>query len=151
MSRKVWGPVTWKFLHTITAKLRPEYFKEQRTNIITLIKNVCETLPCPECRMHAMDNIKRARLDLITTKEDLVKFVFEFHNLVNRQTKKAEYSKDILETYNNLNLVDVVNEFASAYATSTHNIRLMTDVFHRNRFLEWLKHYLINNGQRFNG
>lgn len=150
MSKTVWGPITWKFLHTICSKVREEKFAEQRGNLIFLIRQVCETLPCPECRMHAVSNIKKARLDLITSKDELVKFIYEFHNLVNRQTKKAEYTKEILETYKSLNLIEIVNEFAYTYSKSTHNIKLMNDVFHRNRFLNWLREYLMNNGKSFN-
>jgi len=149
MSKTVWGPITWKFLHTMIAKLRPEHFREQRNSLIQLIKGTCETLPCPDCRMHAIQNIKRARLDLITSKDNLVNFLFEFHNLVNKQTRKQEYSKDVLKKYDDLETGKVVNEFAYTYSTVSSNVKLMTDNFHRQRFLVWLREYLINNGRCF--
>ena len=149
MTKSVWGPITWKFLHTIIAKLRPEDFKEQRSNLIQLIKNVCETLPCPECKAHAIQNIRNARLDIITSKDGLVDFIYEFHNLVNKQTRKQQYTKDILETYKVLDTAKVVNEFAYVYSTISTNSKLMTDNFHRSRFLVWLRQYLIENGKCF--
>lgn len=149
MSKSVWGPVTWRFLHTLAVKIRPEYFNVQKENLILLIKNVCETLPCPECKAHAVSNIRRANLGNITSKEKLINFLYEFHNLVNSQTKKMIAPRLILEQYKTQNTAEAVNRFAEVYSATTYNNRLMTDTFHRKRFLEWLKQYLINNGKCF--
>lgn len=149
MSKSVWGPVTWRFLHTLAAKIRPEFFNVQKENIILLIKNVCETLPCPECKAHAVSNIRRANLGNIVSKDSLINFLYEFHNLVNAQTKKRIAPRVVLEQYEIQNTAEAVNRFAEVYSATTHNSRLMTDSFHRKRFLEWLRQYLINNGKCF--
>lgn len=150
MSKSVWGPVTWRFLHTMAVKIRPEFFSVQRDNLVLLIKNVCETLPCPECKAHAVSNIKRANMNKIVSKDSLINFLYEFHNLVNTQTKKRIAPRVILEQYELQNTAEAVNKFAEVYSVSNNNSRLMTDNFHRRRFLEWLKQYLINNGKCFN-
>lgn len=151
MTKSVWGPITWKFLHTIVEKLIPEKFNEQRNNMIEIIKRVCETLPCPDCKLHAVQTIRSARLDLITNKEDLINFMYEFHNLVNKRTRKQHYTKDVLTIYKDVETAKVVNEFAYIYSNVSTNNKLMSENFHRKRFLVWLREYLINNGKCFNG
>lgn len=150
MSKNVWGPITWKFLHTVAAKITPEHFQSQRDDIIKLIKNVCDVLPCPECRTHANQNMSRANFSRIMTKDDLITFLFEFHNIVNSQTHKQQQPRSILDTYVNMKFVDVINEFASVYSSSSNISKLMNDSFRRGVFLNWLKTYLIRNGKCFN-
>lgn len=150
MSKSVWGPITWTFLHTMAVKIRSERFNEQRDNLVTLIRNVCETLPCPECKAHAVSNLRKANLGNIKSKEGLVEFLYEFHNLVNHQTKKRIAPRLILEQYETKNTAEAVNKFAEVYSATTHNSRLMADTFHRRRFLDWLKTYLLQNGKCFN-
>lgn len=149
MSKKVWGPITWRFLHTMCAKIRPEYFEVQRENLIHLIKSVCETLPCPECRAHAVSNMKSANTNYIVSKDRLIDFMYEFHNMVNSQTKKQKFPREILQQYEEAKTIDVVNQFAEAYSKSAGNNKLMTDTFHRRRFLGWLKSYITSNGGCF--
>ena len=144
-----WGPTCWIFFHCLAERIKEESFKEMYPIILQIIKDICAILPCPDCRMHAIQNIRRARLDLITSKDNLVNFLFEFHNLVNKQTRKQEYSKDVLKKYDDLETGKVVNEFAYTYSTVSSNVKLMTDNFHRQRFLVWLREYLINNGRCF--
>lgn len=150
MSKAVWGPITWNFLHTVAAKIRPEHFNTQRNDIIYLIRNLCDILPCPECRAHALQNISRANFSRIMTKEDLITFLFEFHNIVNTQTRKQQQPRTILEKYEKNVFSSVINEFASVYSSSSNVSKLMNDSFRRGMFLKWLRRYLIANGKCYN-
>ena len=150
MSRAVWGPITWRFLHTVAAKIRPEHFASQRNDIITVIKKVCDVLPCPECRSHALQSLNRANFNNIHSKDDLLTFLFEFHNMVNKQTRKQSQQRDVLQQYETANFGTVINEFASIYSATSNISRLMNDSFRRKMFLTWLRKYIIDNGKCFN-
>lgn len=150
MSKAVWGPATWRFLHTLAAKIREEDFAKIRPGLIECITRVCDVLPCPECRGHAMSNLRRAVLTNITEKAHLIEFLFQFHNLVNQQTRKPIATTAVLQQYETIQFEKVLNDFAAVYSTSTRNVRLMSDTFHRNRFLSWLRQFLLTNGKSFN-
>lgn len=150
MSKAVWGPITWRFLHTVAAKIRPEHFASQSKNIITVINRVCDVLPCPECRAHALQNLSRANFGNIRSKEDLVTFLFEFHNIVNNQTRKPQQQRTVLSQYEDLKFGDVINEFAMTYSANSNVSKMMNDSFRRKMFLTWLRKFFIDNGKCFN-
>ena len=50
-------------------------------------KDVCNHLPCPYCKNHAVNYIKLVNINDIKTKEGL-RSLFEFHNYVNRNSNK---------------------------------------------------------------
>lgn len=106
-------------------------------------------MPCPDCRAHALQNIGKANFSRIVTKSDLQTFLFEFHNIVNKQTRKQQATKDVLTQYDSVSFVTVINEFATTYSGSTNISKLMNDAFRRKRFLAWLKKYLLANGKCF--
>jgi hypothetical protein len=150
MSKAVWGPITWRFLHTVVAKIRPESFASQRNELLTLVRKVCDVLPCPECRSHAQQTLNRANFNNIHSKDDLVTFLFEFHNIVNGQTRKPVQPRTILKQYEAADFGTVINEFASIYSATSNISNLMNDSFRRKLFLTWLRKYLIDNGKCFN-
>ena len=150
MSKAVWGPATWRFLHTVAAKIRPESFASQRKELLALVRKVCDVLPCPECRSHALQTLNRANFNNIHSKEDLVTFLFEFHNVVNSQTRKPSQERAILDQYNTADFGAVINEFASIYSATSNISSLMNDSFRRKLFLTWLRKYIIDNGKCFN-
>ena len=150
MSRSVWGPATWRFLHTVAAKIRPESFASQRNELITLVRKVCDVLPCPECRSHALQNLNRANFSNIKSRDDLINFLFEFHNMVNAQTRKPKQMPDVLCRYESYKFGTVINEFAMVYSATSNISKLMNDSFRRKMFLTWLRKYLVDNGKCFN-
>lgn len=150
MSRSVWGPITWRFLHTVAAKIRPESFASQRDELITLVRKVCDVLPCPDCRSHALQNLNRANFNNVRSKDDLITFLFEFHNIVNVQTRKQSQQKSVVDQYASFKFGTVINEFAAVYSATSNISNLMNDSFRRKLFLTWLRKYLIDNGKCFN-
>lgn len=150
MSKAVWGPITWRFLHTVAAKIRSESFASRRNELLTLVRKVCDVLPCPECRSHALQTLNRANFNNIHGKDDLVAFLFEFHNIVNGQTQKPVQPRTILKQYEAVDFGVVINEFASIYSATSNISSLMNDSFRRKLFLTWLRKFIIDNGKCFN-
>ncbi len=62
MSNNYWGNITWVFLHTIAEKIKEEYYDNEKSQILLLIKGVCSNLPCPECKQHANQYMKRINI-----------------------------------------------------------------------------------------
>ena len=82
MYDKYWGPATWTLFHILVEKLIDDSLVKP---IIQLIKQICSCLPCPTCREHSTNILNNYSLyHTINTKEDLKRFVWEFHNQVNK-------------------------------------------------------------------
>ena len=87
--RMAWGPVTWRLLHTMAAKMREDLFLEapgKRKEWLEVIYAICTNLPCPDCANHSkqhLNSIQFLRTDL--SKSQLQKVLFDFHNKVNQR------------------------------------------------------------------
>ena len=149
MSKSVWGPATWTLLHTLAAKVIESEFTRERSYLIEFIHEICGCLPCPECRSHALSNLKAAKMNMITTKQQLIDFLYEFHNRVNQQTRKRIASKDILDQYYSLKTRDVVNTFCMVYTLNSKISKLMSDNFARQLLIKRFVAYLKDHGKSF--
>lgn len=149
MSKNLWGPATWTLLHTLAEKIIESDFPKERTALIEFIHEICGCLPCPECRSHALDNLKTARTNMITNKQQLIDFLYEFHNRVNQQTKKPLVPKDVLQQYAHLNTRDVVNRFCMIYSMNNNISKLMSDNFARQLLIKRFVSYLKSHGKSF--
>jgi hypothetical protein len=149
--KSVWGPPTWRLMHTLAAKIREDNFHLVRDDFIQLINRICDNLPCPECRAHAMQNIRTANLRNINSKSALIDFLYTFHNRVNASTGKPIFRREDLDIYNKYSTLKVVNAFIETYNRSQYNVRMMADAFHRSEMMKWLTSWLQRNGQHFNG
>ena len=117
MSINVWGPITWYLFHSLAEKIKDEHFIEEKDNILTLFKKVCNCLPCPSCKEHAQQNMKHANITSVKTKKDLKLFFMEFHNIVNSNTnKKIKFTlEQLTEKYRYANINNIVTQFINIY------------------------------------
>ena len=53
----LWGTFTWILFHWMSVQIKERYFVEERDNLVNIIKEICENLPCPSCRDHAKGSI----------------------------------------------------------------------------------------------
>ena len=53
MSQSYWGPSTWIFMHTLASKIKETSFPSFGKNLIMILIQICNNLPCPECAQHA--------------------------------------------------------------------------------------------------
>lgn len=104
----LWGPATWYLFHTLAEKIKSQDFNRLKNEIIYLIKLICANLPCPDCASQASHILSIYKnYHLLTNKEDLKRFLFEFHNIVNNKTKNEVFNNDILEKYKSGNLSNI--------------------------------------------
>ena len=145
---KRWGVPTWYFFHTFAEKITDKLFTNKRKECIDLLIEICNNLPCPYCRDHARDYIKKYKLDNVKTKEELKLYFLKFHNEVNKRTKKKIQDLKVLEIYKSMNMVKVYKyfrrEFFRTYYMSNHFSGWV-----RNMLLEKLNKFIVKNISEF--
>lgn len=144
-----WGHNTWIFFHCLAEKLKEDSI-HLIPAILNIYKEICACLPCPMCRGQATKLLKNYRLyNLITTKQALKQFVFEFHNIVNKKTNKPQQPKDILDTYADHNLyIDTMNWYRT-FNINIYNIKLSLDKMNIRHVKQRTYKFLVNNQQHF--
>ena len=67
----VWGPIIWKFFHTVAENIREENDGKLASEFFIHIRSICGNLPCPECTQHATSHIAKITPAMFKTKTDL--------------------------------------------------------------------------------
>ena len=109
MSR-IWSHPTWTFFHTFAEKVSNEFYVKNHDICITIIKEICKILPCPVCRIHATNYMKRVSINSCPNKESFKKMLYDFHNIVNSRLRKPKYPPSLLDRYKRVNLLSVMNK-----------------------------------------
>lgn len=140
----VWGPSTWVFFHTLAEKLKDESFAVIGKNLIHVIIQICENLPCPTCSSHAKQFWAKVSVGNIKSKTDLINLLFMFHNIVNKRKNVPLFKYEDLQYYKTRNVVETYNAFTRNFSTRG-NMKLLNESFHRNIMLAKLKKWLMRN------
>lgn len=148
-----WGAPTWTLFHTLAQKVDEKQFSRISKELIDLIKTVCHTLPCPDCASHAGHYVTSVNWNLITTKQQLIDQMWQFHNDVNRRKGFPFFPHELLEsTYSNKNVFEVVQVFMYHYEDkhSKGPNSAIAAKYHRQRISTRLKSWFNANIQSFN-
>jgi len=101
---KTWGPKLWFSFHNGAAKYPSNPSPIIKNNMKNFILGIPVILPCEKCKEHANQFIESNynNLDkIVSSRDNLFKFFFDFHNHVNRNTNKPEMSyEDAKKLYN---------------------------------------------------
>ena len=146
-----WGEPVWFFFHTIAEKIKPDVFPVIRMELLKIINNICRNLPCPLCAQHAGQYLDKTNLNTIQTKEQLIEFLYTFHNEVNKRKGFAIFPRELLrEKYAQANTVNIIRYFLTSFLDKSYSIRMIADDFHRKRLVDELGKWLSSNMQHFN-
>jgi len=146
MSKKVWGNITWKLFHSLSFHINDNATQENILECIEIIKYISFNLPCPTCSQHAAKLFKNVNINNCKNKYQLIQFVNTYHNKVNENIGKQMFNKELLfQTYSNVNLEQVLNDFFKVYQNLKSNRTMILYSFHRNLVLIRLKNYLMRN------
>lgn len=126
-SRAYWGNPTWMLFHTIAEKINNNYYTNNYMIIWNFIKDVCNNLPCPYCKTHAVKYIKLVNMNDIRTKEGFKRALFEFHNHVNRNSNKKIEDISILNKYKKANVLAIFQYFETHFFISYIGTRQFND------------------------
>ena len=91
-----WGPSAWNMLHVVAHSFPSSPTDEHRQHMHNFLHLFALHLPCPSCREHFTDLLKRnipeATADAFRSRDSLVMFMNDAHNEVNRRLGKREFS-----------------------------------------------------------
>ena len=115
MSKSEWGNVTWVLFHSLIENIKEETTPKFINEIFINIKLICNNLPCPYCKDHAMSYLNKYKNYNFDTKQKLKIFIYTFHNIVNKRLNKKPAPLEVLEKYKITNLNNILNTFKFIY------------------------------------
>jgi len=93
MKTSIWGPSAWTFLHAVSFSYPEDPSPEHKEAALNLFSSLQLLLPCGDCCSHYCSTFQRKDLlEHLESREKFSRWLVNFHNLVNRRLKKAEYS-----------------------------------------------------------
>lgn len=94
MNPNIWGPPAWKYLHSVTLGYPECPSEEDKKRMYTFMTSVGPVLPCFKCRDNFEAHLEKYPLDEKTlgSRSELVKWLINIHNDVNRYNNKAVLS-----------------------------------------------------------
>ena len=141
---KTWGPCTWYLFHSLAEKIKEEHFPALRLELLGIIKQICSSLPCPECAGHATQYMTRLNANRVRTKNDMKMMLLSFHNEVNTKHNKPIFNETQLnEKYSKARTNEVIKYFFQVWNTPNRNPKMMSNSLHKNlittTFINWWK------------
>ena len=149
-TKKEWGNATWFLFHTLSCKMKDEHFDELKDDFLNICSRICANLPCPDCSEHATSIMKNLNRGNIKTKKDLQMFFFDFHNSVNKRVKKPLFTESSMFMYRNAITKNIIFNYISTMSKKYHNIKLITNSFHRDSTMNDFKKWISHNSNKFN-
>jgi len=111
-NNNVWGPSAWTFLHTVTYNYPENPSGNDKKNYHNFFMNLQHVLPCKKCQAHYTENIQKYDLNnSLDNRDDLVKWLIDIHNEVNKDMGKRVWSySEVYNKYDNLHNSNLVNK-----------------------------------------
>ena len=90
MMTKIWGPIAWTFLHTISFNYPVNPTEEDKKNYMNYVLNLQHVLPCKYCRINLTNNLKKKPLLMcyMENRETFSRYIYELHETVNKMLHK---------------------------------------------------------------
>ena len=126
---KLWGPIIWSFFHIYAQQINPVFFKNNTKMCLNVINDICQSLPCPMCTNHAKQFLKNYNFNSIKTKEQLILFLFNFHNDVNIRTKKRLFTLEELEIYKRGKILKITDRMYKELSKPLRNDNFILGMF----------------------
>jgi hypothetical protein len=149
MSPKIWGPVVWTLIHSLTYNINTED-RRSIQELYYVINNMISSVPCPTCSKDGIAIMKTIRVNSINTKSDLVNIMIHVHNRVNSKLSKPQFNPiDNDKTYKDVNLVSYLNHYIHIMTKRKYNTNLMHGMG-MNRCIKEFISYIMKNKNLFN-
>ena len=145
-----WGNATWFLFHTLSYKLKDNE-TQHAPILLKKFVYICNNLPCPICRDDATGMLKTSMITLVKTKYDLIRFMWQFHNLVNKKLNKPIMSyEEHIDKYSQANTLKIVKYYQRILSKPSNNSKAMLDSFKRKDNVDDTINYIQENLHRFN-
>jgi len=146
---KPWEHATWNFLHCFVQNIKEHEFPNVCDDMVEHIISILSNLPCPDCSYHAIEFMSKVNYKNIKCKNDVITIIYELHNSVNKRLRKPNYPKNSLVKYSNMDFRIVCRLFIYHFNTKG-NMKLLSQDFQRQQFINKLKMWLNNHINKFN-
>ena len=151
MSKREWGNATWYLFHTLAEKLKPE-FSGEASELFRQIKLLCGNLPCPECSQHATSSLNAVNMNSINSRENLIEFIWQFHNRVNSRTGKSQYTREECKCkYSRAITRIILGNFLSVFKMNARNDKAMMHSYRRHLSTRVFEKYIYANTHKYYG
>jgi hypothetical protein len=95
MPPDVWGPIFWNTMHIVSLGYSVQPTDAEKAGMKAFFESLAVTIPCPVCRQHYSELIKESPVDAaLGSKGELIFWVWDIHNRVNKILEKPEVSID---------------------------------------------------------
>lgn len=148
--KMAWGEPIWFLFHTLAQKVKDDSFAVVRVELLNYIFAICANLPCPVCSNHAIEYLNKINFNTITSKNQLIKTIYAFHNDVNKRKNVPLFNYDDVESkYSKAITINIIQYFMSKYETKNINVRMLANEFHKKKLVADLKTWFNANIQYF--
>ncbi len=93
MPPDVWGPIFWNAMHIVSLAYPVNPTEAEKAGAKAFFESLASVLPCPVCREHYKEKIAASPIAL-NSKGELIVWVWEIHNEVNKMLQKPEMSME---------------------------------------------------------
>ena len=107
------GGLMWIMLHSFAEKLKEEIFNSNKTEIINFLKDFYNGLPCETCRIDAINYLEN--YTNLNSQADLKKYLYDFHQTVNKKLHKRIFDETVLLQYESVNVIEIFELFNSKW------------------------------------
>jgi len=98
MEPQEWGRHAWAFLHTASFSYPENPSAVQKESAKQVFRNIGNILPCPVCRGHYNENIKK-NPPKVDSMNSLSRWLVEIHNEVNKSRLKETVNYDAVRRH----------------------------------------------------
>ena len=105
VSKQQLGRGTWEKIHTTVAALPQDANEDQVKETMNTIKKIIKEFPCIDCHENSIKNLKLIAekgfsIESVKTRTDAVKWAFDYHNQINADLEKNQFSiEELKENY----------------------------------------------------
>lgn len=146
-----WGQPTWFLFHMLAEKIKEEHFLNIKNELIKIIFDICQNLPCQTCATHATEYLSKSKIYSIQTKQEFKEFFFHFHNDVNTRKNYYLFDRNELDSkYAAAKWTPIINYFIYYFTDSHKNVRLISEDMYRQKLAKNIKEWLIYKQSYFN-
>lgn len=145
---EVWGPPVWTLFHTLAEKINEQEYPQLCEKLFSMIKMICNNLPCPYCATDATLYLNKISLANLKTKQQFKDMIYLFHNYVNKKKNKHLFNYANTPMYSKYNIIMVVNNFIRVYHTRG-NMQQLSESFQRQIVIKTFKKWFRENHKYF--
>ena len=141
MNKTTWGNTCWGAFHCAAAHIPDHPYAV--ASLLHHIRVISRVLPCPHCREHA-SYILSGQRRAITTKHDVERAIWSYHNIVNRALRKPFFPwSEYIKLYGRSRLGPHMERFIHVMTKPMHGTRDFAYALARQRacraFYTWVR------------